>query len=60
MPGVKIESFYLEKKIYDHVEEVAYLSRLTIRDTIECLLHEHMLRSSGQMQSSEETGDKDE
>lgn len=38
---VKIESLYLDKKIYDHVKELSIQAHLTINETIERLLHEN-------------------
>jgi len=42
MSRVEIPNFYLDKKVYDHIKEISIQSHLTIYETIECILHQHM------------------
>ncbi len=54
MPRVRLDGVLsLDKKIYDHVKELSLQAHLTVRETIECLLHQHMTQSSEQDKEAE-------
>lgn len=46
MPRYVIDRFVLNEKLYKHLEELSLQSHITLKETIECVLYQEMLRSS--------------
>lgn len=47
MRRVRLEGrLSLDGKIYKHVRELSLQANITVKETIECLLYQHMVQSS--------------
>ena len=54
MPRVIISRLGLNEKLYKHLEELALQAHLTVKETIECVLHQEMIRSLKQKEAEDE------